>query len=368
MPPASLTRNYDAVLSACLDAFIGKNPVDQIFKDHVLLEVLKSKGVIQPQSGGYKLRVPLGYADNSTVDSYNGYDILDTTPQDEFTTAFYDWRQLAGAVTISGIEEEQNKSEAEIFDLLQGKTNVTLATMRERLNYMLLGRTVSSGVWSAGTGATSATTQTDVDPIPAALSRNPGQSVAIGEINKNTYSWWRPYAANLGNDTAEYSETIFKDCTTLALVIHYLNRLYYYCSRAAGGRPDVGICSQGAFEVIEAALRLQNRYTSTDDASVAFDNIAWKKGCPLYWDEMMPDIYTGVVHDSGSYAKESLYFLNTKFMHVKHSSEKNFTPEPFVKPENQDAKVSQILWYGNLCWSGLRKHGVAYNIDGTLTA
>ena len=117
MPPASLTRNYDAVLSACLDAFIGKNPIDQIFKDHVLLEVLKEKGVIVPQTGGHKLRAPLGYSTNSTVDSYNGYDQLDTTPQDEFTTAFYDWRQLAGAVSISGLEEERNSGEAEIFDL-----------------------------------------------------------------------------------------------------------------------------------------------------------------------------------------------------------------------------------------------------------
>lgn len=368
MPPSSLTRNYEAVLSATLDSFLSRDPIDNIFKDHVLLAVLKQKGIIQPQSGGYYLRAPLGYATNSTVDSYSGYDQLDTTPQDEFTTCFYDWRQLAGSVSISGIEETQNKSEAEIFDLLQGKTQVTLSSLSERLNYMLLGRTVASGVWSAGKGAMSSSTGTDVDPIPAALSRDPSQSVAIGQINKNTYSWWRPFAANFGSAAAEYNETIYSNCTTYALVLNQLSKLYNSCSRGGGGRPDIMIASQGAWEVIDNALRGQIRYTDTSEGAVGFDKIMFKNNCPIYWDEMMPDIYTGVAFDSGSYAKESIYVLNSRFMQVKYDPDKNFTASPFIKPENQDARTSQILWYGNLCWTQLRKHGVAYKIDGTISS
>lgn len=365
MPPVSLTRNYDAVLSACLDAFIGKDPVDNIFKDHVLLAVAKDKGMLSSQSGGYKFRVPIMYATNSTVGSYTSYDVLDTTPQDEFTTAFYDKRQLSASISISGIEEAQNRSEAEIFDLLRGKTEVALQSLRQELNYQLLGKTVASAVWSAGAGPTASTTSTDVDPIPEALSRDPTQSVAVGEINKNTYSWWRAISADLSADAAGYNNQVHHNCDSLALVLHHLNSTYYWCSRGGGGRPDVMIASQGAFEIVEAAMRTNVRYTSTDNASVGFDNIAFKAGCPLYWDEMMPDIETGTNYETAA-SKETIYLLNTKFMTIRNEEGKNFVPTPFVRPENQDAKVAQILWYGNLCWSALRKHGVAYGIDGTL--
>ncbi len=368
MAVGTLSRNYEAVLSATLDSFLNRDPIDQIFKDHVLLEVLKQKGCITPQKGGYKLRAPLGYVKNSTVSSYGGYDVLDVTPQDEFTTAFYDWKQLAGSVAISGIEEAQNMGESEIFDLLAGKTKTTLSSLREELNHQLLGKTVSAGVWSAGTGTLASTTGTDVDPIPAALSRNPTQSAAIGNIDGNTYSWWRAQAANFNNGTAEYDESQFAACTSYALILNNLSKLYNTCSKGGGGRPDLMIASQGAWEVIDNALRDQIRYTDTGKGTVGFDNVMFKNGCPVYWDEMMPDIYTGVGYDSDSFAEESIYMLNTDFMNLKYHPDKNFSASPFVKPENQDSRTSQILWYGNLTWTSLRKQGVAWNIDGSVAS
>lgn len=366
--PSSRTINYDAVLSSCLDLILSRDPIDNIFKDHVLLEVLKSKGCITTQDGGERIRIPVEYAANSTADSYGGYDQLDTTPQDEFSTLWYEWKQLASSVSISGLEEAQNKGEHAIFGLLSAKANNSLMSLRELLNYQLLGKTVASGVWSSGTGAMAGSSNTDVEPIPAALSRDPSESAIIGNVNKNTHSWWRTFSANLGNGTAEYNETIFASCTTWALILQYLNKLYNNASRGGGGKPDCMIASQGAYEVFEAALRDKTRYTQQSEGSLAFDNIMFKTGCPMYWDEMMPDIYTGVVHDSGSFAKESVYVLNTKFMKLVIESDHNFVSTPFVRPENQDAKASQILFYGNLTFSNLRKFGCAYKIDGSVAA
>jgi len=367
--PSSRTISYDAVLSSCLDAFLGTDPVDNIFKDHVLLEILKSKGCMEAQSGGERIRQPINNGDNSTVGSYTSYDVVDTTPQNEFTTLWYDWRQLAASVSISGLEEMQNRGEAAIFNLLKGKTNVCLQSLREELNYQLLGKTVASGVWSAGAGKMASASGTDLDPIPMALSRDPTQSVAVGNINKNTYSYWRARAGDLDSDaTGDHNSTFANDVTTYAELINYLNRLYYYCSRGGGGRPDVIICSQAGFVGVEAALRTQVRYTQQSDAQVAFDNLIFKQGCPMYWDEMMPDISNGYVHDSASYAKETFYFLNSKWMKLVYDPQHNFTPTPFVKPENQDAKTALLLFYGNLCWTQLRKHGVAYGYDPSVAA
>ena len=88
----------------------------------------------------------------------------------------------------------------------------------------------------------------------------------------------------------------------------------------------------------------------------------------MYWDEMMPDIFTGVKYDSGSYAAETFYFLNSKFMKLIYDPQHNFAPTPFVKPENQDAKTALLLFYGNLCWTQLRKHGVAFGYDPSVAA
>ena len=367
--PSNRSIDYDAVLSSCLEAFLGKDPVDNFFKDHVLLEVLKDKGCMQSQDGGERIRQPVTIGDNTTVASYTSYDVIDTTPQNEFSTLWYDWRQLAGSVSISGLEETQNRGEHAIFNLLSGKTQVLLQTMREEINYQLLGKTVASGVWSAGDGTTASTTGTDLDPLCEALSRDTTQSVAVGNINKNTYSYWRTRGANLSSDTAgTYNNTFGNDVTTWAELLIYLNRLYYYCSRGGGGRPDVIITSQMGFEGVESAMRDKTRYTQQGDAHVAFDNIYFKTGCPMYWDEMMPDILNGYVYDSSSYDSETYYFLNTRWMKLIYDSQHNFSPTPFLKPENQDAKTALMLFYGNLCWTQLRKHGVAFGYDPTVAA
>ena len=369
MPP-SRTMTYDSVLSSCLEAFLGKDPVDNIFKDHVLLEVLKSKGCLQPQNGGESIRVPIEYDTNSTVGSYTSYDVIDTTPQDPFTNAYYTWRQLAASISISGLEEIQNKGEYAIFDLLKAKTQNTISSLREEMNLQLLGKTKDSGgnYFTPGAGATSSGTTTDLDPIPLLLSKDPTTSRTVGNVNPNTYSWWRPYARD-GNGAAGHNANAGgEDVTSWATLLNGMNSLFYYCSRGGGGRPNLIITSQIGFEQVETALRDKIRYMQTGEGSVAFDNIMFKAGCPIYWDEMMPDLETsnGVAYDSSSYAAESYFFLNTKFMRFVYESDHNFAPTPFVKPENQDARTAMLLFYGNLCWTNPRKQGLFYGIPNSL--
>ena len=371
MAATSRSISYDSVLSSCMEAFLGKDPTDQIFKDHVLLAIAKDKGLLKAQNGGERIRCEVEYGKNSTVSSYTSYDQVDTTPQDPFTTNFFTWRQLAASVTISGLEETQNRGEHAIFSLLEGKLKNTLNSMREELNLQLLGKTVASSVWSAGTGKTASTTSTDIDPIPAALSLDPTASRDIGIIDPSTNDWFRPFALDMDSDVAgDHNAQDANDVTTYAELINYLNKLYMNCSRGGGGKPNLMLASQAFFELVEAAMRDKTRYTQQSEGSVAFDNIMYKTGCPIYWDEMMPDISNGYRYDSASYAKESCYVLNTNFMNVVFDPQHNFAPTPFVQGTagGQDAKTSLMLWYGNLVWSALRKHGVAYGLDPSIAS
>ena len=111
--PSTNTVYYDALLSTTLDAYVGSGTMfDNIFKDSAFMAALRLMDGVQSQDGGERIRAPLMYGKNETVKSYENYDVLDTTPQEGVTTAFYEWREIGGTISISRKEERQNSGEA----------------------------------------------------------------------------------------------------------------------------------------------------------------------------------------------------------------------------------------------------------------
>jgi hypothetical protein len=50
------------------------------------------------------------------------------------------------------------------------------------------------------------------------------------------------------------------------------------------------------------------------------------------------------------------------------ASSRNFSMTPFVKPENQDARVAHVLFAGAACVGNRRKQGVMGGIDTTIAS
>jgi hypothetical protein len=183
--PSTNTVYYDALLSTTLDAYIGGGSMfDNIFKDSAFLAALRLMDAVQKQNGGERIRVPLMYGDNSTIKSYSGYDTLDTTPQDGMTTAFYEWKEVGGTISISRKEERQNSGEAALISLLQSKIKQAEMTMRETLNTQLLQGTVSSSAFIPGND------QKDLNPLLYFLRKdntaNPSAGGNVGNISAAT--------------------------------------------------------------------------------------------------------------------------------------------------------------------------------------
>ena len=364
MPPSSRTLNYDALLSSTLDNYRDKL-TDNIFASSVFLSAIKSEGGYETRDGGDKIKVPLMYG-KTPVTSYSGYDTLDTTPADGITSAFADWRQLSTPIAISRIEERKNSGQAELFNLLKAKIQQAEMSLTEEINFQLLGKTVS------GTAFINGNDDKDLDPLAFYVPKDPTASVSVSNINRNTYSWWRSRSIDGSSDGATSKDSgALKgyDLNTWAELTAALRALYNYCSRGAGGSPNMVLTDQEGFETFEAALDNKTRYMQQAKGQLAFDNVMFKAGCPMYWDEMVPDLENSRAYDNRHATPTSTFFmLNTKFIKFIVDSQTNFITTPFVRPENQDAKVAQIMLYGNLCVSNLRKIGALYGVGQTIAA
>ncbi len=361
--PVTNTVYYDALLSTTLTA-MRKTMVDNIFKDSAFLSYIKMSGAWKSQNGGERISFPLMYGDNDTVKTVGGYELLDTTPQDGITTAFYEWAEVGGTISISRKEERQNSGEGRLLNLLESKIKQAEMTMREKLNGDLLRGTVSGATFVPETSTGGNLGLLPLGYFLRKLNRtDPTTGGYVGNISGATYSWWRHKTANIGSNGTQTGNDFALNATTYAGLKAALKRMYNTCSKGSGGSPDLVVMDQVAFETYENALDTAVRYQNTKMADMGFDTIKLR-GATCIWDEVVPDIQTG----TAAITKGSAFFINTNFYNIFYDSETDIITTPFVEPENQTVKTAKILFMGNAAVSNLRKLGVAYDILQTIVA
>lgn len=370
--PSTESVSYDAVLSTTLRSY-RKKLADNITKGNQTLSWLRSKGRFSKQSGGYNVHIPLMHAQNSTADIYSGYGLIDTTPQDGITAAFFDWSQLAVSITISNLEKKQNKGEAKIIDLLKSKTMQAEVSLQQLLNNCFVaGRiTTSSGsdvilrrIGRLDSGALAPL------PLGALIDYTPSRSVSIGNINGGTYSFWR------NQQTASAA-------TTFIGLRSDLNFTYNKCTKGVGGSPDLLLSDQVLWETYWLSMSQNERYLVEDKRTLDVlggSDVLKFRGAALVWDEVMPDpvtpynpvdaVGTAGLQNGGSSSagKSAVYFINSQAMEYVVESDTDFDTTDFVRPENQDAVTAQILWMGAVCLNNRRKLGVLGNVAQNIAA
>ena len=368
--PSSLTDAYDALLTTTLRAMQPRLH-DNISRGNRFLSYLNMRGRWRQQDGGERVKVGLMHALNSTADIYSGYGNLDTTPQDGITSAFYTWAQLAVAIAISRKEKRQNSGRSAQMSLLESKTKQAEASIRELLNNCIVaGRLASStdvaGSLDAFTARRGRLDSGALGPLPLAvlIDANPSRSVSVGNINGNTYSFWRPQA---DASTA----------TTFAGYKQEMNNIYNDCSKGAGGFPDLMLGDQVAWEQYFNSLQNQERYMVTDKRVIDVlggmnggDDLLKFRGATFIWDEVVPDVDRSaeVVDGVGTVTTSNIWFINSETFEYIVDSETDFITTPFITPVGQDATVAEILWMGALGVNNRRKNGTLYSIVRTIVS
>lgn len=307
--------NYTTgLLTMTFEKFLSRTPADAIFEDLALFNWLDAKGRVKRRvDGGIKLLEPLMYGKNSAGGSYRGYDVLDVTPQEGFTNAEFEYQQYYQTVTISGEEEEKNSGEAQVMDLLEAKWDQAKMSLKDTLNT----DSFLDGTGNDGKNITGLALMVD-------------SAGTYGNIARASNSWWSAQETAVGGALTIDGST-------------GMRRMYNDCSLGKGSMvPDFMLTTQTIYEDYEALLGPQLRYTVQGEANATFanDNLKFRKAT-MFWDEVCQ---SGV-----------MYFLQSKVMRL--NVKRDMRLSPFQKPPNQDAKVAQIFWMGELSASNCRHLG-----------
>lgn len=302
----------------------SKRIADNVTKNNALLMRLKQKGKSRPFSGGRLIYEELSFAQNGNAGFYSGYDLLPVLPQDVLTAAQFDIKQAACPVIISGLEQLQNAGPEAMIDLLASRMDVAEATMMNL---------IAGGIYSDGTGYGGKEITGLNAAIPSTVTAS--QTNVYGGIDRTTWSFWRTNST----DPSGYTNMLAD-----------MNALWSGLVRGMD-RPDLIIVDSLAWAQYVSRLQTSQRFVSMDGDNVAGFGFPTVK----FFDADV--VLDGGIGGFG--AANTAYFLNTKYLHYRPHSARNFVP---LSPNkrysiNQDAEVQIIGWAGNLTCSGAQFQG-----------
>jgi hypothetical protein len=315
---ATAAAQLDEIIASAFDNVKG-TLADQVTVELPLLAALNSKGSVT-EDGGKRIVKNVLHGLNDTVGSYDGYDLIDTTPQDGFGQAVYDWKQYAGSVTIDGRTERLNAGSSRIFDILAAKFDQLRVSMEDDLNSML---------WSDGSGNGGK----DFLGVQAIVSASDPSVGALGGLEVATETWWKS-RTDTGTDLTSIDGV--KDLSNM-----------YNGLRVAKSYPDFSFTTQAVFEAYEALAAPNIRFEGKAKADLGFESIAFR-GSEVMFDADCPSA--------------KWYFINSKHLEFVKHRDAWLKMLPFARPVNQDAKTALVISMGELVTDVRRAHGVISSI------
>ena len=312
----SPNSTYTEIVTTTLAGY-SKTMADNVTNNNALLRHIDQKGNKSPATGRTIVQ-ELEYATNSTTKWYSGYEVLDTSTSNVFTAAEFNYKQLAGNVVISGLEQVENSGPEQIFNLLKSRIRNLEKSLKN---------TMATALYADGTG-------TDSKEIGGLQLLVPGTvGNTVGGINSGTYTFWK-------NQVYDFStETITASATTIQTA---MNTLWLACIRGAD-RPDVIVGDTTYFGFYWASLQTNQRFTSDESASAGFMNLMFMDA-PVYYDDQCP--------------ATKMYFLNTDYLFLRYAQGREFVPLGEKASVNQDALVMPVAWAGNMTVSNRARQGI----------
>jgi hypothetical protein len=313
---ASPNSSFTEIVTTTLQGY-SKTLADNVTNHNALMRHMDDKGNKQPATGRTIVQ-ELEYAVNSTSKWYSGYEALDTSPSDVFTAAEFSYKQLAGNVVISGLEEVQNSGREAIHNLLKSRIKNLEKSLKN---------TFATAMYADGTG----TDGKEIGGLQLLVSD--AGAGTVGGIVSGTYTWWK-------NQIYDFSgESVTASATTIQAA---MNALWLKCIRGAD-KPDVVTADTTYFNYYWSSLQTNQRFSSDRKAAAGFMNLLFMDA-PVFYDDQAPTTH--------------MYMLNTDYLFMRPSAGREFVALGEKASVNQDAMVMPMVWAGNMTVSNRSVQGV----------
>lgn len=300
--------------------------VDNVYNSNpVFFRLYKAnKRIVQ---GGTHIEVPLMYKRFTSGGPYQGYDVLETVPQDTVKNGAWDWKQHYVTVAVDGLTLIKTDSPESVANYLRFYFAQAEMEMAENL---------ANGLWADGTNAK------EIDGLEAAVDDG-GVAATYAGLTRASNTWLNSQ----------------DDSTTATLTATALQSMFGNTSE--GGRHPTLIASrQEQYNRFWAINQLNQDFPSMPSghdeqlASAGFTNQLFN-GVPWIVDSHVPD--------GPNTSNSGIYFLNEDYIWIAVSPRADFYLTPFQEPVNQDAMVAKMLWAGNLIVPNTQRQGKMTNIS-----
>lgn len=313
--------NLSELISTTLRDRSGKF-ADNVSKGNVLLMKLKEKGAWESAEGRTIVQ-ELEYGEGN-FQWYSGYEAINVSPPDTLTAAEFNWKQAAGSVSISGLEQEvQNKGKAAVIPLLKSRIKNAEHTMKNQ---------VCVGMYATGTGNSGK----EIGGLQLLIADTP-TSGTVGGIDQQTYTFWRNQSFDATTDGGSP--------VSAANIQRYMNTVQLRCTRGTD-KPNLIVGDIVYYTAFWESLQAHQRVTDEKTAAAGFQNLAFAGNVPVCYE------------DSTGIPASHMYFINTDYLHFRYAETRLFKPMKELRPVNQDAEIHLILFAGNLTSSNRARQGV----------
>jgi hypothetical protein len=310
-------------VAAAWEAYVGTDPVDNIFARHWLLEQLRSNGSFEKQNGTV-IRHNIEYALNPNVKFMSELETLTVSRPDTFDNAEYTWKFIGGDVPMTDFETGITEGGASKFDLQARKIENLKNTMEERMN---------TSLFSDGTG----TSSKEFGGLQLLVSATPTTGT-IGLISRVTYSFFR-------------NQQVSGSGTAYSILLSTMTSTYNNCSNGIGEQnPTFAVADQATFQGYESltpTIERLIRTTPGDKLVRGFkgQNVMFKD-IPFGYDPACP--------------ANTCYILNNRNLHLIYMYW--MKGEAAIRPQDGFWDVFKVITCGNLTTDNPRRLGVITTI------
>jgi len=360
----------NASLSALIQQYYMPVLYDNIFKkSHPLLAILKGKA---KTFNGREIVVPVESADGGASvfgDQHGLGQAYTPAIADIAQTASFKPTMLTGHFLLTKEETLLMNSPQAIKNIVGAK----VANLQKSLE-----KVVAENMFATSLG------QDKFNPIGYLVDKVSGnsQDVTVGGIQITTNGsgaytaggfWNSPVlgfgdfsdatgdGADSGTDVDHLAEDDLQDPAKNTYILRVLARGIANAKAQTGENPDLIVCPQYIYDLIESELGEHKRGSLESDrmAKMGFVGLSYR-GIDIVADQ---DMVTAQATSGDSLNIDGrIYFLNTNYMHMFFNSGAKFTASDMIEDTKSNTFVQKVHTYGNMVITNRKAHCVVKNL------